>query len=47
VWAWWVDGGGAVAEVVEERKVVVVSSEVAGDMAVCFVIHSHQEWYVK
>jgi hypothetical protein len=28
-------------------EVVVVSGEVAGDAAVCFVIHSHQEWYVK
>jgi hypothetical protein len=38
-----------VAEVVEGREevVVVVSSEVADDAAVCFVIHSHQEWYVK
>jgi hypothetical protein len=34
-----------VAEV--EAVVVVVSGEVAGDAAVCFVIHSHQEWYVK
>jgi hypothetical protein len=32
-----------VAEVVEgrEEEVVVVTSEVVGDAAVCFVIHSH------
>jgi hypothetical protein len=35
-------GGGR-----EGGVVVVVSSEVTGDAAVCFVIYNHQEWYVE